>query len=122
MTTESNIPEIFLSINSSDHHGVLGSYCWNNICITKLMPSNLKDDVNKTQLRRDDTVSIHVKNFTNPEKFHVTVFLKGGAIIMNMDTIDKFAVNLQNGFYIINVSAGWMYKGDVSYLFPVEVV
>ncbi len=120
MTTESNIPEIFLSINSSDHHGVLGSYCWNNICITKVMPSNFKDDVNKTQLRRDDTVSIHVKNFTNPEKFHVTVFLKGGAIIMNIDTVDKFAVNLQNGFYIINVSAGGCIKVMCHIFFPLK--
>jgi hypothetical protein len=121
MTAESDIPEVFISIKGIDYHGILGSYCWNNICITKTMPSSLKDDVKKIQLQRNDIVDIHVKNFTNPEKFHLTVFLKGGAIIMNKDAEDKFDVNLQNGQYIINVLASWMYKGDVSYLFPVEI-
>ena len=121
MTTESDIPEIFLSIKGIDYNGVLGSYCWNNICITKTMPSNLKDDVIKIPLQRNDMVDIYVNNFNNPEKFHVTVFLNGGEIVMDKDTGNKFNVDLQNGLYVINVLASWMYKGDVSYLFMVEI-
>ena len=66
-------------------------------------------------------VYIYVKNFNNPEKFDVTVFLNGGEIVMDKDTGNKFNVDLQNGLYVINVLASWMYKGDVSYLFMVEI-
>ncbi len=121
MTAESDIPEIFLSIKDIDYKGVLGSYCWNNICTTKTMPSNLKNDVNKIRLQRNDLVDIGVKNFTNPEKFHVTVFLNGGEIVMDKDTGNNFNVDLQDGLYVLNVLASWMYKGDVSYLFMVEI-
>ena len=120
MTAESDIPEISLSIKGIEYNGVLGSYCWNSICITKTMPSNLKDDVIKMPLQRNDMVDIYVKNFSNPEKFHVTIFLNG-KIVMDRDTGNKFNVDLQNGLYVINVLASWMYKGDVSYLFPVEI-
>jgi hypothetical protein len=51
----------------------------------------------------------------------VTIFLNGGKIVMDKDTGNKFDVNLQNGLYVINVLANWMYKGDVSYLYTVEI-
>jgi hypothetical protein len=121
MTTESDIPKVFLSIKCKDYDGMLGSYCWGNICITKTMPSSIKDDVRKIQLQRKDTVVIRVQNFSNPEKFNVTIFNERGTLIMNKDFENEFDVDIQKGQYILSVLASWMYKGDVSYLFPIDI-
>ena len=124
VTSENNIPEIFLSIGSLTHHGVLGSYCWNKICITKTMPSDidLEKNITKMKIQKGNTIDIKINNYTYPEKFHLTVFSKGNSIAVDEDVQNQFKANLQEGPYIVNIMAAWMYKGDVSYLFPIEIV
>jgi hypothetical protein len=124
MTSENSIPEIFLSIGDLTHHGVLGSYCWNNICITKAMPSiiDLEKNITKIRIQKGHTIDIKINNYTYPEKFHLTVFSKGNSIAVDEDIQNQFKANLPEGRYILNIMAAWMYKGDVSYLFPIEIV
>ena len=124
VTSEKNIPEIFLSIGNLTHQGVLGSYCWNNICITKTMPSDidLEKTIAKIRLQKGNTIDINMNNYTYPEKFHLTVFSNGNSIALDEDVQNQFRANLQKGTYIVNIMAAWMYKGDVSYLFPIEIV
>lgn len=119
MSSEENIPKIELSTNNESFEGVLGSYCWNNICISKVMPANIADD-QKISIPQNSIINFNVKNYNNPEKFHITIF-KDNIIYKDMDTINPFHAQLEKGSYIFNVMASWLYKGDVSYLYPIII-
>jgi hypothetical protein len=117
--SEENIPKIELSTKTDSFDGILGSYCWNNICITKAMPYDISNS-HKIIISQDSIINFSVKNYNNPEKFHITIF-KDNRIYQDMDINNPFHIKIEKGSYIFNVMASWIYKGDVSYLYHIMV-
>jgi hypothetical protein len=120
---ENGIPRIILSIDNSIYEGQLGSYCWNSICVTKAVPrfGDFETD-KKIQLPENKTIKFSLKNFANPESFHTTVYSKDNNIVLDTDIKNQLDLKLPKGVYIVNVMATWMYKGDVSYIFLIDVI
>ena len=119
----SEIPRILLSNGTSTYNGVLGSYCWNNICVTKINPSVGPNTYEIISVQKDSTINFQVVGFDAPEKLHITIFLSNDRnIVLDTEISNRLNLDIPRGIYIISVMASWMYKGDVSYIFSLDVV
>jgi hypothetical protein len=115
------IPRIILIDGKVEHQGVIGSHCWDGICVDYTKPSDRVDYPEKVFIQKDANITFKVLNNIDPDQLHVTIF--SGDKIMLHRTIDKqMKMRVPKGTYFLNVKATWKEKGDVSNVFSVEVL
>ncbi len=117
----SGIPQVVLIDENGEHRGVQGSYCWGEICVDYVMPSNRNDIHEMLSIQRDATISFKVVDHVYSEKFHVTIFSKE-KIVLHEAIKTEMKVQIPTGTYFLNAKATWEGQGDVSNVFMVDVM
>lgn len=116
---DSNLPIIKLNYANHFYSGIVGSYCWNDICVDKGLPKDISN-LSMITIKHGKNISFIVEGTTrNIDTFNISIydekeklFDKNGRQI----TLDT------NGLFLIHVIGIWKGMGDVTYLFPVKVI
>jgi hypothetical protein len=119
LNLEDTLPLIELIDEGRAIRGFLGSYCWNGICVDKLFPTKLKEISDRTILKKGSHISFKVTKISPPEDFQISIF-KDATIVLGRNS-PVLELILGQGRYVVGASAFWKGRGDVSYLFPIEV-
>jgi hypothetical protein len=114
------IPQIVLIDGDTEYPGVMGSYCWDGICVDYAKPSDRQDFSEKIFIKKDASITFKVFGDINPDQLHLTIF--AGDRIMSHQTINThMKMSVPKGEYFLNLKATWKGKGDVSNVFLVEI-
>ena len=115
------IPRIVLIDGNIEHQGVIGSYCWDGICVDYVKPSDREDYPEKIFIKKDATITFKVFSNINPDQLHVTIFSED-KIILHQTVDMQMKMGFPKGTYYLNIKATWKGKGDVSNVFLVEIL
>jgi hypothetical protein len=119
LNSNKSLPEIKLIHDNMVKSGLQGSYSWNGVFIDKLLPSKIKESSERITLRKGINISFKVTKHIAPDEFQVSVFKHNQIVLKSTST--SLNLMLEEGKYVIATTAFWKGKGDVSFLFPIEV-
>ena len=115
------IPRIVLVESNIEHQGATGSHCWDGVCVDYAKPSDREDYPEKIFIKKDAGITFKVFFDVAPDQFHVTIF-SGDRIVLHQAINKQMKMKVPKGTYFLNAKATWKDKGDVSYVFFVEIV
>ena len=116
-------PTIWLVYQGDIYTGTRGSYCWADMCIDTTFPN----PTGVIDVAKGSSISFMMNSLVRPSSVNAQVFVidKNGSPSQVGELVgegnDRYSVNLEDGIYIVNVSAGWNDLGDVSYAFKINV-
>jgi hypothetical protein len=84
------------------------------------MPTTHKDLGERLLIKQGEEIIVDVKSETKPDEIHITV-LANGNMVLERHIHDVLKVELPTCMYILNAMASWMGRGDISYVFPIEI-
>jgi len=116
-------PTIWLVYQGDIYTGIRGSYCWADKCIDTTFPN----PTGVIYVEKGSSISFMMNSLIEPSSINAQVFVvdeKGNPLQVGelvSEGNDRYSVNLENGTFIVNVSAGWKDLGDVNYAFKINV-
>lgn len=118
MNEPNSLPIIKMSYGGNLYCGILGSYCWNDICVDKALPITSPNSA--ITIKEEKNISFIVDGHKNADTFLISVFRENEKLLEGHDY--RIMLDIQAGTYLIQVMGVWKGKGDVSYFFPIKVM
>jgi hypothetical protein len=120
-------PDVYLKIDNSTYNTTLGTYCWKNMCVDTVGPTEMLKGTEPIIVKPSEKISIDMDYEPKPNEVSVTQFIGEERKEVPLEG-NAFTAPPQSGIYYYSYGVGWMDEkeenlshGDAFYAFVLEV-